>query len=310
MSLVLIPSQKPTNIDRTHVVFSPFDDPVAARHKHVPGDFELDSFKLEDLLVTVYQPDDFRPFTVSIYSCGLPKLRKQWFFYDFLCANTMSGTYDNSLFTLHPRQSPSGDKPESGKISRLRIDGVNVDHINRGVEGGMFSWVVEGKVDVVADMRLPVTDEEIDLRKIVEGVRENIETNIKFTNGNGNGNGHKYDEDEDEETLYAPRQTTSPDDETDKVVFDLIVSLNDVRAQVPYLTRDLSYVNNALIRPIVAYINSRHTHIPVRCQVVIPLEDFDGSWGMWDSGLLDAVSAEVFSSLYDDVNNRYTRHLR
>jgi len=222
----------------------------------------------------------------------------------------MSGTYDNSLFTLHPRQSPSGDKPESGKISRLRIDGVNVDHINRGVEGGMFSWVVEGKVDVVADMRLPVTDEEIDLRKIVEGVRENIETNIKFTNGNGNGNGHKYDEDEDEETLYAPRQTTSADDETDKVVFDLIVSLNDVRAQVPYLTRDLSYVNNALIRPIVAYINSRHTHIPVRCQVVIPLEDFDGSWGMWDSGLLDAVSAEVSSSLYTDVNNRYTKHLR
>lgn len=288
-----------TDIDRTHVKYSPFDDPVAARHKHVPGDFELDSFKLEDLLVTVYQPNDFRPFTVSIYSCDLPKLRKQWFFYDFLCANTMSGTYDNSLFTLHPRQSPSGVKPESGKVSRLRIDGVNVDHINRGVEGGMFSWVVEGKVDVVADMRLPVYDEELDLRKIVEGVRENIETNIIFTNGNGNGNGHKYDDDEDEETLYAPRKTRLQDEDTDKVFFDLVVSLNDVRAQVPYLTRDLSYVNNALVRPIVAYINSRHTHIPVRCQVVKPLEDFDGSWGMWDSGLLDAVSAEVCAHLTD-----------
>lgn len=246
---------------------------------------------MEDLLVTVYQPNNFRPFTVSIYSCDLPKLRKRWFFYDFLCANTMSGTYDNSLFTLHPRQTPSSDKPETGKISRLRIDGVNVDHLNSGIEGGMFSWVVEGKVDVVADMRLPVKIEEMDLRKIVEGVRENIET-IKFTTTNGHS--PKVDENEDEETLYAPQRTRSDDSPGDQVAFDIIVCLNDVRAQVPYLTQDLSYVNNALIRPIVAYINSRRTHIPVRCQVIKPLEDFDGSWGMWDSKLLDAVSAEVY----------------
>jgi distribution and morphology protein 31 len=199
----------------------------------------------------------------------------------------MSGTYDNSLFTIHPRQTPSSDKPETGKISRLRIDGVNIDHLNRGVEGGMFSWVVEGKVDFVADMRLPVKIEEMDLRKIVEGVRENIET-IKFTATNGN----KMEENEDVETLYAP-QRTRQEDTPDQVGFDILVSLNDVRAQVPYLTPDLSYVNNALIRPIVAYINSRRTHIPVKCQVVKPLEDFNGSWGIWDSKLLDEVSAEV-----------------
>ena len=91
----------------------------------------------------------------------------------------MSGTYDNSLFTVHPRQSPSSDKASTGRISRLRIDGVNVDHLNRGLDAGMFSWVVEGKVDVIADMRLPVKIEESDLRKIVDGVRENLET-IKF----------------------------------------------------------------------------------------------------------------------------------
>jgi mitochondrial distribution and morphology protein 31 len=261
---------------------------VAARHKHVPGDFELDSFRLEDLLVTVYQPDNFRPFTVSMYSCELPKLRRQWIFYDFLCANTMSGTYDNSLFTVHPRQTPSSDKSETEKVSRLRIDGVNVDHLNRGIEGGMFSWVAEGTVDVIADMRLPVKVEEIDLRKIVEEVRENLET-IKLNNGHT----PRIDEREDEETLCAPQRARPQDDEQDQVRFDIIVCLNNVRAQVPYLTPDLSYVNNALIRPIVAYINSRRTRIPVKCRVIKPLEDFDGSWGMWDSLLFDAVSAEV-----------------
>jgi len=294
-------------IDRAHVKFNRDDDPKSYRHKHVPGDFELDSFKLEDLLVTVYQPNDFRPFTVSIFSCDLPKLRKHWFFYDFLCANTISGTYDNSLFTLHPRQTPSSSKPEPGKVSRLRIDGINVDHLNRGVESGMFSWVVEGRVDVIADMHLPVKGEQVDLRKIVEGVRENLET-IVSANGNGNGQGSKTDEHEDGETLYAPQRAPLSDDDTDLVTFDLFVRLNDVRAQVPYLTPDLSYVNNALIRPIVAYINSRRTHIPVRCQVALPLEEFDGAWGMWDSGLLDAVSAEVIL-IMTFTNGRFTKHL-
>lgn len=215
----------------------------------------------------------------------------------------MSGTYDNSLFTVHPRQSPSGAHHGSGKVSRLRIDGINVDHLNCGVDAGMFSWVVEGKVDILADMRLPVNIEEIDLRKIVEGVRENIET-LTLNNGNGNGN----EEGEDEETLYAPRRTRPHEDDTEQVVMDLMVSLNDVRAQVPYLTHDLSYVNNALIRPIVAYINSRRTHIPVRCQIIKPLEDFDGSWGLWDSGLLDAVSAEV-QHTFELSNNRYIKPL-
>jgi distribution and morphology protein 31 len=205
----------------------------------------------------------------------------------------MSGTYDNSLFTIHPRQTPSTNQPETGKISRLRIDGVNVDHLNRGVEGGMFSWVVEGKVDVIADMYLPSKAEEMDLRKIVEGVRENLET-LKLTNGSNNG---RHTDDDDDETLYAPPRTTPQDETGERVSFDIVVCLNDVRAQVPYLTHDLSYVNNALIRPIVAYINSRHTHIPVKCHVVSPLEDFDGAWGMWDSMLLDALSAEVIPPL-------------
>ena len=90
-------------VDRTSVRWSSGDeDPLSFRHEHNPGDFELDYFKLEDLLVTIHQPDGFRPFPVSIFSCELPQLRKQWLFYDFLSASHMSGSYDGSLFTFHP----------------------------------------------------------------------------------------------------------------------------------------------------------------------------------------------------------------
>ena len=52
-------------------------------------------------------------------------------------------------------------------------------------------------------------------------------------------------------------------------------------------------MNNALIRPIVAYINSRLTFVPVNCRLVKRLGDFDGSWTVYDSSLMDDMSAGV-----------------
>ncbi|KZM25441.1 mitochondrion organization [Ascochyta rabiei] len=82
---------------------------------------------------------------------------------------------------------------------------------------------------------------------------------------------------------------------------DLRVHLNDVRAAVPIFTRDISYVNNALVRPIVAYINSKRTFIPVNCRVVKQVGEFDGSWTLYDSGLMEEVSREMYDAFARDV---------
>ncbi len=84
---------------------------------------------------------------------------------------------------------------------------------------------------------------------------------------------HFHDHHDDEHD-----ETPAEDDTNRFVIFDLRVHLNDVRAAVPIFTRDISYVNNALVRPIVAYINSKRTFIPVNCRVVKPVSEFDGSW--------------------------------
>lgn len=164
-------------IDRTSVRWSAKGfDPLSFRHEHSPGDFEIEHFKLEDLLVTVHQPGGFRPFPASIYSCELPQLRRQWLFYDFLSANHMSGSFDGSLFTIHPRQIRGvaagdghagqgtiadnlGEPSVWKKFSRIRIDGLKIDHLNRGVEGP-FGWIYEGNVDVVADIMWPADADE------------------------------------------------------------------------------------------------------------------------------------------------------
>ena len=358
-------------IDRTHVDSTAWADidPRSWKHEHQTGDFELESFKMEDMLVTVYQPEGFRPFAVSIHLCELPRLRKQWLFYDFLSANVISGSYDNAMFAIHPRQehnftgnshttsssSPSGTGEEEishwKKHARFRIDGLAIDHLNRGVEG-MFAWIKEGKVDIVADMMFP--SDEGGIAKVMSDFYDRVE--VAVTSGarglpaqagavlreGGFGTvipgvaGVKEDviegaihndDDSDvsvsdaaqaqaqtqtqaemstptpalptglvknkkqEEEAQAQAQASQEDPRI--LLMDLRITLTSVRATVPFFTHDISYMNNALIRPIVAYINARRSFIPVNCRVVKRVGDFDGSWTLWDSGLMGDVQREV-----------------
>lgn len=294
-------------VDRTSVHYSgEYVDPRVYKHEHNPGDFEINSFKMEDLLVTVHQPHNFRPFSISIFSCDLPQLRRQWLFYDFLSANMMSGSFDDSLFTIHPRQihGYSGAQLNSGagfsgeahpwkKQSRLRIDGLNIDHLNRGVEGP-FSWIHEGNVDIVADLMFPADNDE-SIAKVMSDFYDRMEATVTSNRQ------PSPEEDDDDAVSYdsnnaskVPAVDTKPgDDDKRFLIMDLRIHLNDVRAAVPLFTKDISYVRNALIRPIVAYINSRRTFIPINCRVVKRASEFDGSWTIFDSGLMDDLSAEV-----------------
>lgn len=301
-------------IDRTSVHPTvDYVDPRAYKHEHTPGDFETDSFKLEDVLVTVHQPHDFRPFSVSIFSCDLPRLRRQWLFYDFLSANTMSGSFDESLFTIHPRQTHSQTGPYLRsedeatvwkKQSRLRIDGLKIDHLNRGVEGP-FSWIHEGNVDIVADILFPADDDE-SIAKVMADFYDRMEATVALGRHRQTDNSIINESGEGKPSQIQPING-SPRDDKRFLVMDLRIHLNDVRAAVPIFTRDLSYVNNALIRPIVAFINSRKTFIPINCRVVKRASEFDGSWTIFDSGLMDDLSAETYEAFAKNVTDDQAR---
>lgn len=293
-------------IDRRHVHWDP--DYVARDHKnvHKHGDFEIDSFKLEDMLVTVYQPGGVKPFDVSIFNCDLPQLRKHWLFYDILSANNMSGTYDNSLFTIHPRQmssrafASSEDGPSPwNKIIRFRIDSVDIRHLNHGVEGP-FGWIESGNVDMLADIMLPSDTEQLKISEMVQDIVERWEANLTSRHRNS----------QDDKVVTTVEERAREREKHKYVLIDLRVQLNNTRASVPLFTPELSYINNALIRPIVAYINSRDTYIPINCRVVKRLTDFEGSWTIYDSELMDDISAEVYEAFARNVADDEARALR
>ncbi|CAK3850753.1 Mitochondrial distribution and morphology 31 [Lecanosticta acicola] len=324
-------------LDRTSV--QPRDesiDPKSYRHEHNTGDFEMDSFKMEDVLLTVYQPNNFRPFQVSVYNCELPRLRKQWLFYDFLCANTAHGSFDNSLFTIHHRQVHGttgvalvdGHEEEASqwkKHSRLRIDDLKIDHLNRGVEGP-FSWIHEGNVDIVADIMIP-NDADGSIAKVMSDFYDRMEATVisqahvvrhqtsgDIINNDQQSLSDTHEQQQQQQQHQIQPQGPSREEDTRFLVFDIQIHLNDVRASVPLFTKDLSYVNNAVVRPIVAYINS-HAHgnknyIPISCRIVKRLGEFDGSWTVFDSGLLDDLSRETYDAFVRDIMDRKSRQRR
>ncbi|KAI1414733.1 mitochondrial distribution and morphology proteins-domain-containing protein [Hypoxylon sp. FL1857] len=336
-------------VDRTSVKWSREPvDPLSYRHEHNPGDFEIDAFKLEDLLVTIHQPGGFRPFPVSIYSCELPQLRKQFLFYDFLSATHMSGSYDGSLFTIHPRQvhnvpagrehtassDPLGEPGVWKKISRVRIDGLKIDHLNRGVEGP-FGWIYEGNVDIVADIRFPADDDDSITKvmsefydKLEEAVTSNRylrildkprrDDEVIFNAPNYMESAEEVSQEaeapnaqpeasSDDDFVVVPRPSNADEERPRYLVMDLRIHLNDVKASVPVFTSNLSYVNQALVRPIVAYINAKRTYIPITCRIVKRTSDFDGSWSIYDCGLMDDTSAEVYAAFARDVEDQQSR---
>ncbi|OBT90185.1 hypothetical protein VE02_00904 [Pseudogymnoascus sp. 03VT05] len=304
-------------LDRTHVVWpDEYIDPRLYKHEHQVGDFEIENFKMEDLLLTIHQPKGFRPYSVSVYTCELPQLRKQWLFYDFLSANQMSGSFDGSLFNIHPHQSHSpGHNSEYGnpdvwkKHSRMRIDGLKIDHLNRGVEG-LFGWIYEGNVDIVADIMFPAdTDESI--AKVMSDLYDRLEATVTSNRYRNFLESNPYTADLDTPEQRAAFEAQNAIDHDKRfLIMDMKVHLNDVRAAVPLFTRDLSYINQALIRPIVAYINSRKTFIPINCRIVKKAHEFDGSWTIYDCGLMEDLSAETYDAFAKDVTDSQARMRR
>ncbi|ODV80812.1 mitochondrial distribution and morphology protein 31, mitochondrial precursor [Suhomyces tanzawaensis NRRL Y-17324] len=295
-------------VDRTHVKWDPNDNATNYKNIHKPGDFEFEDFKMEDVLFKLLQPNGFRPFDVAIYNCELSKLRQHWLFYDFLNANIMSGSYDNSLFTIHKKQrlDDYGNSQVKGKewkrITRLRVDSLSLDHLNTGLEGP-FGWITSGKVDMIGDVMVPQENNEMNVTELVNIIAASIKKEATR---------YKNPEVTKAKNPDQHMRLTSNDykDILKYFVLDLTIRLNHVRASVPFQAPELSYINYALIRPIVAYINSKNTFIEIQNRIVKNIEDFSGSWTVYDSLLMDDISEEVYDNFVNYVADEEARMFR
>lgn len=62
--------------------------------------------------------------------------------------------------------------------SRFRVDGVPIDHMQSAHDTGVLSWVTSGRADLVADIRFPRDESELDLSAIVADIVEKLDKEI------------------------------------------------------------------------------------------------------------------------------------
>lgn len=137
---------------------------------------------------------------------------------------------------------------------------------------GPISWITSGKVDAVLDIKFP-RDPHEDLP--FNAILGEIADAISSLNTNGKDNNPELKRIPGQRELARPPLSVPEDELYDydsyergrsgdgtagegqkgpKVVIDIDLRFRDLKAAVPIFTNDLSYVNSAFIRPIVAFM--------------------------------------------------------
>lgn len=131
--------------------------------------------------------------------------------------------------------------------SRFRMDGLNVDHLQAMTTAeGPISWITSGKVDAVLDIKFPRDPQgDLALNALLGELADAISSAAERIPGQ---------RELAKPPLSAPSDNDRMEETEPQVVIDIDLRFRDLKAAVPIFTNDLSYVNNALIRPIVAFM--------------------------------------------------------
>lgn len=306
--------------DRQHITWAEDYRPV----KRLPqfGDFELSNFIVNDLLVTMRNPS-FRPFNLSVTQMRAPVLRQQWLLYDCLCADSIMGSFDDCLFSVHKPQiidlSMQNELRKSwSKLSNLKVYGLSIDHVlHSGGVTGPLSFITKGLLDLDLHFLVPHNTYDEDLfDKIlgeIDGLRgvtqKKIESFIKSENmislKTMRHYGKRTAEQVTQTTKKALEVESHPilDQNQSSIVLLIKMKIKDLKASVPLHTEQLSYMSNALIRPVVGFMNANKTLIPLTLSAQMEVNSFDGAWDIYAAGLADLISEEMGRAISKLVND-------
>jgi distribution and morphology protein 31 len=122
-----------------------------------------------------------------------------------------------------------------------------------------LSWIKSGKVDAVLDIKFPHDAGEDVFDAILGEIADAITTATSFS---------LTDRIPGQRQLAKPPLTAPSDAEDDEqsqkggnLIIDIDLRFRDLKAAVPIFTNDLSYVNNAAVRPIVAFMKLVHCYL-------------------------------------------------
>jgi hypothetical protein len=122
---------------------------------------------------------------------------------------------------------------------------------------GPLAWITSGKLDGVIDVSFPrhPDDDAVDLQSIVSEIIDSVQELNSASSGEATRESiNPGQRPLAKAPLTAPAGRTAGAKTGREVIVDVDLRFRDLKAAVPYKPDELSYVNAALIRPIVAFI--------------------------------------------------------
>lgn len=196
----------------------------------------------------------------------------------------------------------------------MKINNVPIDHLNHLAEGPL-GWITSGKLDIDLHILFPHTEETRRKESLVDVFETKIKDEIEEFKDLAFEKLNEIKEKFPERTIKKILEVTglkerplpssppptavygvlyptasnanaiqqgiispSIDESHDKtVVMYWNVRMNDLKASVPLTTPDLSYLSNAMIQPVVSYLNHKaKSTIDLPFSTELDLENFMG----------------------------------
>lgn len=195
---------------------------------------------------------------------------------DLFSAKSVVGRFDTCLFTFGIPQRVGPQPANNSNLRELKIDGVPFDAINKSATGPL-GWIKEGTLDISAIIAHPP--------KYIEGISDSPKWNYGSYGLHGTAGSYGSD------VTHMDDMDAETNDDT--LAFRVDCMFNHLLVVAPLYTPHLSYLSNALIHPILSYMNAHNKHIPLTFDMRIPLAEFDGAWTPSEAGFWDFMSKAV-----------------
>jgi distribution and morphology protein 31 len=188
--------------------------------------------------------------------------------------------------------------------SRLRIEGVSMDHIHRFGDGPP-QWITSGTMDFCADIYIPDETSQYAPPSVPKAILEIITRSLPQSIMIGTGIGKTVILEEDNR-----RHLQEEEDKVEKFIMDIDVRFKNIKGAVPLKIPDFSYVNSAMVRPVIAYINNNKTILPIKGRIVMDLELFNGAWTIQQATLSNELNKSISKGFVDLVTDHQERNRR
>ncbi|OBA19455.1 hypothetical protein METBIDRAFT_79482 [Metschnikowia bicuspidata var. bicuspidata NRRL YB-4993] len=290
------------------------------------SNYELASVKIRDSFVEIHGNQDTNALNVSIFNCDLPRLRGDRLLIDFFNADIVTGTVNNSMFTIHKHQTFL----DSDNTVTFKLDGIDMGSLSSANPKLKFNWLASGKAEIVADIRLPNlenlnADYESPAVATSGAFRRFLEELGNLTNpkpasnaaSSGEGNLLKGALMAIYETFASSSEKKVPVRDSDYVIVNVKVKFTDLKASLPPhlpMASSVSVPFTSLqnLRSLISYINGLETERPlvIKTTVIEKLTDLYNVDNISQTKMYDAIIGDIYEEFTRMIESDEKRIMR